>query len=229
MDMKKKNWKSILFNVLKVVVSAGMLAYVLIFRVDLRALGEAIAGARWGYLATAIVLAMGGVALRAVRWLALLRALDIDVPLRRLVKLYYVGTFFNSFMPSGFGGDAIRIVELARHSQKTPEAIGTVLVDRATGLWVLFLLGLLALPFARASLSLQMTVAVGAIALAVVVGGWVVTVETDCGPVVVVSLASVVAEEQLSKTTTAMVATAATRTMLRSSDHDQWPRTPGRA
>ena len=174
MDMKKKNWKSILFNVLKVVVSAGMLAYVLIFRVDLRALGEAIAGARWGYLATAIVLAMGGVALRAVRWLALLRALDIDVPLRRLVKLYYVGTFFNSFMPSGFGGDAIRIVELARHSQKTPEAIGTVLVDRATGLWVLFLLGLLALPFARASLSLQMTVAVGAIALAVVVGGWVV-------------------------------------------------------
>ena len=61
------------------------------------------------------------------------------------------------------------------------------------------------------------------------VGGWVVTVETDCGPVVVVSLASVVAEEQLSKTTTAMVATAATRTMLRSSDHDQWPRTPGRA
>ena len=50
---KKKNWKSILFNVLKVAVSAGLLAYVLIFRVDLRALGEAIARAQWGYLAAA--------------------------------------------------------------------------------------------------------------------------------------------------------------------------------
>jgi uncharacterized protein (TIRG00374 family) len=172
--VKPRNWKSILFNVLKVVVSAGLLAYVLIFRVDLRAMGEAISDARWGYLATAIVLAMAGVALRAVRWLVLLRALDIEVPLKRLVKLYYVGTFFNIFMPSGFGGDAIRIIELARHSKKTPEAIGTVLVDRATGLWVLFLLGLLALPFAAGSLTTRMIVLIGAVALAVVIGGWLV-------------------------------------------------------
>ncbi len=172
--MKQKTWKSILGNVLKVVVSAGLLAYVLIFRVDLRSMGRAIARARWGYLSTAIALAMAGVALRAVRWLSLLRALDIDVPLRRLVKLYYVGTFFNIFMPSGFGGDAIRIVELARHSKKTPEAIGTVLVDRATGLWVLFVFGLLALPFAAPSLPSQMVIIIGATALAVVVGGWAV-------------------------------------------------------
>jgi uncharacterized membrane protein YbhN (UPF0104 family) len=172
--MKKRNWKSLLFNVFKVLVSAGLLAYVLVFRVDLRALGVAVSHARWGYLAAAIVLAMAGVALRAVRWLVLLRALEIDVPLKRLVKLYYVGTFFNIFMPSGFGGDAIRIIELARHSKKTPEAVGTVLVDRATGLWVLFLLGLLALPLAASSLSAQMVVLIGIIALVVVIGGWVV-------------------------------------------------------
>jgi uncharacterized membrane protein YbhN (UPF0104 family) len=171
---KPRNCKSILLNVLKVIVSAGLLAYVLIYRVDLGVLAEAIARANWGYLATACVLAMAGVALRAVRWLALLRALDIDVPLQRLIRLYYVGTFFNIFMPSGFGGDAIRIVELARYSEKTPEAIGTVLVDRATGLWVLFLLGLLALPFAMTSLSSRMIVLIGAIALAVVIGGWLV-------------------------------------------------------
>ena len=116
-----------------------MLAYVLIFRVDLGALGRGVccarAGATWQWRS---LLAMAGVALRAVRWLVLLRAPDIDVPLGRLVRLYYVGTFFNIFLLSGFGGDAIRMIELARHSQKTPEAIGTVLVDRATGLWVLF-------------------------------------------------------------------------------------------
>ena len=69
------------------------------------------------------------------------------MPLTRLVRLYFVGTFFNIFLLSGFGGDAIRMMELARHSKRTPEAIVTVLVDRATGLWVLFVLALLALPF----------------------------------------------------------------------------------
>ena len=120
-----KKLRSTIFNVLKIVISAGMLAYVLIIRVDLSALWEALLQARWGYLGVAIALAMAGVALRAVRWLALLRAHAIDVPLGRLVRLYYVGTFFNIFLLSGFGGDAIRMMELSRHTDRAPEAIGT--------------------------------------------------------------------------------------------------------
>jgi uncharacterized membrane protein YbhN (UPF0104 family) len=117
---------------------------------------------------------MAGVALRAVRWMVLLRALEIEVPLGRLVRLYYVGTFFNIFLLSGLGGDAIRMLELSRHSQRAPEAIGTVLVDRATGLWVLFCIGLIALPFAAAWIPAQMVLVIGIVAAAVVVGGWVV-------------------------------------------------------
>ena len=169
-----KKLRSTIFNVLKIVVSAGMLAYVLIFRVDLGALWEALLQARWGYLGVAIVLAMAGVALRAVRWMALLRAHAIDVPLGRLVRLYYVGTFFNIFLLSGFGGDAIRMVELSRHTDRGPEAVGTVLVDRATGLWVLFVIGLVALPFASAWLPAQMQLLIGGVAVVGVVGGWLV-------------------------------------------------------
>ena len=166
--------KSRLFNILKVLISVGMLAYVLLVRVDLRDVGDVVARARWGYLFPAVLLAIAGVALRAVRWLALLHALRIAVPLRRLVRLYFVGTFFNIFLLSGFGGDAIRIVELARQSKRTPESIGTVLVDRATGLWMLFLMGLAALPFGARDIPRQMVLLVVAAALAVVAGGWVV-------------------------------------------------------
>ena len=166
-----KSMRAKLFNVLKILISVGMLAYVLLVRVDLRELGNALLQARWGFLVVAALLAMAGVALRAVRWLALLRALDIAVPLGRLVKLYFVGTFFNIFLLSGFGGDAIRMMELARHSKKTPEAIGTVLVDRATGLWVLFVLGLIALPFGRASIP-QETAALVATVSVVGVPDW---------------------------------------------------------
>jgi len=166
--------KSRLFNILKIVISVGMLAYVLLVQVDLRELAGVVARARWGYLLAALVLAIGGIALRAVRWLALLRGLEIDVPLGRLVRLYFVGTFFNIFLLSGFGGDAIRIVELARHSKKAPEAAGTVLVDRATGLWMMFLMGLIALPFGWRDIPPQMALLVGLAASVALVGGWVV-------------------------------------------------------
>jgi len=170
----QKSLRSTLFHVLKIAISVGMLAYVLLVKVDLGELAHAVLQARWGLLVVAAVMAIAGVALRAVRWLALLRALDIGVPLGRLVKLYFVGTFFNIFLLSGFGGDAIRMMELARHSKKTPEAIGTVLVDRATGLWVLFVLGLVALPFGGASVPRETALLVAAVSIAGVIGGWVV-------------------------------------------------------
>jgi uncharacterized membrane protein YbhN (UPF0104 family) len=169
-----KRLRSTLLNVAKIAISVGMLAYVLLVRANLGELAQVVAQARWGFLVAAALLAIAGVALRAVRWLALLRALDIDVPLGRLIKLYFVVSFFNAFLPSGFGGDAIRIVELARHSKKTPEAIGTVLVDRANGLWVLFILGLFALPFTVRYIPPQTAILLAAVSAAVAVGGWVV-------------------------------------------------------
>jgi uncharacterized membrane protein YbhN (UPF0104 family) len=163
--------KAKLFNLVKIVVSTVMLAYVLL-SIDLSDMGEAVAQAEWGYLILAAALMILSVPLRAVRWLALLRALEIDVPLRRLVKLYFVGTFFNIFLPTGFGGDAVRMVELSRVSQQGPEAIGTVLVDRATGLWVLFALALVALPFGYSALPAGTAWLVGGAAAAGLIGGW---------------------------------------------------------
>ena len=163
--------KNRLFNIVKIVISVGMLAYVLL-TVNLRDLGNAILAARWGYLTLAAGLTIGGVALRAVRWLALLRALGIAVPLHRLVRLYFVGTFFNIFLPTGFGGDAIRMIELARYSKQAPEAVGTVLVDRATGLWMLFAMALVALPFGRAAVPANAAAFIAAVAAVGLVGGW---------------------------------------------------------
>ena len=150
-----------------------MLVYVLL-TIDLGELREAVLGARWGPLVLAALLMVASVPLRAVRWLALLRALDIHVPLSRLVKLYFVGTFFNIFLPTGFGGDAIRMMELSRVSKQTPEAIGTVLLDRATGLWVLFAVSLIALPFGYTDLPSETAVFVATVAAVGLVGGWVV-------------------------------------------------------
>jgi uncharacterized membrane protein YbhN (UPF0104 family) len=167
--MKKR-----LFNVLKIGVSAGLMIYLLVFQIDLEELWHVVCRAQWGYLAAAAGLMIAGTALRAVRWQVLLRALDIKVPLRRLVHLYFVGAFFNVFLPTGLGGDAVRMAELARSTGRAPEAIGITLVDRATGLWVLFILALLALPFSYALLPQGWLPMIALGTLGGALGGWIV-------------------------------------------------------
>lgn len=163
-----------LFNILKIVFSAGLLVYLLVFQIDLEQLRQVVRQARWVYLIAAAVLMLAGTALRAVRWRVLLESLELSVPLRRLVHLYFVGAFFNIFLPTGMGGDAIKMAELARLTGCVPEAIGTTLVDRATGLWVLFALALLALPFSYPVLPEGWAFVIALGTLAGVVGGWIV-------------------------------------------------------
>ena len=166
----KKQW----FNLLKILVSAGLLVYLLFFKTDLGRLVQIIRAASWGYLIAAAALMIAGTALRAVRWQVLLNALDIHVPIRRLTELYFVGAFFNIFMPTGLGGDAVKMVELSRTTGKVPEAIGTTLVDRAIGLWTLFVMALVALPFSVHLLPAKSVPEILAVILVGVIGGWVV-------------------------------------------------------
>ncbi|MBN1937227.1 MAG: flippase-like domain-containing protein [Anaerolineae bacterium] len=144
----------------------------MLLTLDWPTLVTAVREVRWNYVIVALILSIAGVAIRGVRWLVLLRGLGIDVPLRRLIKLYFVGTFFNAFLPTGLGGDAVRIVELARHNARTPEAAGTVLVDRASGLWTMFVMGLIALPFGARAIPPQMALLVAVVGIGVVAGGW---------------------------------------------------------
>jgi len=163
-----------LFNVLKVAISAALLIYLLVFQVDREQMWDIVRQARWSYLAVAAALMIVGTALRAVRWQVLLQALDIEVPLHKLMHLYFVGAFFNVFLPTGLGGDAIKMAKLARSTKRGPEAIGTTLVDRATGLWVLFVLALLSLPFSHTLLPPGWTPIIAMGTLGGVIGGWLV-------------------------------------------------------
>lgn len=101
-----------------------------------------------GYLGAACLLFLLGIVIRAFRWRALLHGLGATPPLKVLLKLYLVGNFFNTVLPSGFGGDVVRVVELAQQNRQSA-AVGTVIVDRLTGILSLMALGLLVLPFTQ--------------------------------------------------------------------------------
>lgn len=112
--------------------------------------------ASWSWVLLAFLLVVASLFVRAFRWQILLRGLDASVRYGRLAELYFAGNFFNAFLPSGFGGDAVRILEVARDVPGNIAA-GTVIVDRITGLVMLFIMALLVLPFRPDGFSPQLT------------------------------------------------------------------------
>lgn len=125
--------KDRLLTGLKVVVSAGLIAY-LFTRVDLAEVGVLLASARVGHFLLALLLYLAAIALSVVRWQLLLTAQRIRVPLRLLVEYTFVGLFFNNVLPASVGGDVIRGYRLARYAHRPAEAAVSVIMDRIVGL-----------------------------------------------------------------------------------------------
>jgi uncharacterized protein (TIRG00374 family) len=108
---------------------------------------EKLLQAHPGYLLAALIVALLGVMVRAYRWQVLLSAQEIEVPLGQLTALYFIGFLFTNVLPTGFGGDPIRMYELSRYTHRTAESAGTVLADRFFGLIVLQAMAVVALAF----------------------------------------------------------------------------------
>jgi hypothetical protein len=132
-------------TLLKVGITVIGLAIVL-WRISPGEILQVLRDATWSWVLVAFFLVVASLFLRAFRWQILLRGLNASVGYGRLAELYFAGNFFNAFLPSGFGGDAVRILEVARDVPGNIAA-GTVIVDRLTGLVMLFVMALLVLPF----------------------------------------------------------------------------------
>jgi uncharacterized protein (TIRG00374 family) len=133
-----------LLNVLKIAVSLAGVLIVLLTQ-DLGQVFGLLREMHWAPFLGALFLFLVGVPVRAYRWGSLVWSLGVQASARRLMALYFVGSFFNLFLPTGLGGDAVKMYELSRGDHKVAAAISSVLVDRFLGLFVLFALALAAL------------------------------------------------------------------------------------
>ena len=160
-----------LANLLKIGITLIGLVYVL-NQVPLADISAELVHLRWGWIVWGFVLTAAGLVIRAYRWLLLLRGLGVAIQFTRLVMLYFVGSFFNAFLLSGFGGDVVRVLEVSQ-DVPTPTAAGTVIVDRLSGLLMLFLMALLALPFRPSGFPDDLLWVVTAVSLIGLIGGFV--------------------------------------------------------
>ena len=166
--------KKRLIGFLKLIVSFSLL-FVVFRQVGWADFVSALAQAKLGWLGLAGAIYFAGVFVRAIRWQILLPRLNLPaIRLSRLVELYFASFFFNSFLPTGIGGDIIRITEIAP-AVGLPTAASSVIADRAIGLVASGLLALMALPWVGGSLSWPLALTTGVVAIGLPIGFWLLT------------------------------------------------------
>lgn len=101
---------------------------------------------RWDYLLLAQLLALSAITLGIVRWWGLVRAFEIPFELREALRLGFLGYLLNFVSLGSVGGDLFKAILVARHKpQSRPEAVASVVLDRAIGMLGLVLLAVVSL------------------------------------------------------------------------------------
>jgi glycosyltransferase 2 family protein len=119
--------------------------YVLIFRkAEIPALAGGLANAHLWILGGAVVLYLCGQLLSAYKWQLLLRPVGLTVRYSTVSGFYFVGMFFNLFLPTIIGGDAVKAILLARHTGSPAGAAVSVFMERNVGLLALITISIVA-------------------------------------------------------------------------------------
>jgi uncharacterized protein (TIRG00374 family) len=132
-------------------VSGGLIAY-LLWKIDLGATADYIASSNPVYVSAAAAIYVMTLLPMAWRWRVLLASKGLHEPLAWLTKLYFIGYAASQVLPTGIGGDAVRMVEHARKRPRAKgEAAAAILMERiigSAGILIVVAVGL-ALAFGR--------------------------------------------------------------------------------
>jgi uncharacterized membrane protein YbhN (UPF0104 family) len=126
---------------LRILVSVALIGW-LAWRTDWQQIGQAGIHLRFGFWLAALLLYLGIQTISGLRWRLLAKPLGYQGSVWQFTAFYFIGMFFNLFLPTSVGGDVVRAWYLGGGSELS--AFLSVLVDRLSGLAVLISLACVA-------------------------------------------------------------------------------------
>ncbi len=132
-----------LFTILQVVITVALLWWLFHDPERRQVMWDALHEADWRWMVLSVIAAGACEFFGVLRWQLFLRMLKIEVPLWETTKLFFIGAFFNQFLPGTTGGDVVRVIFLMKdHPEHKTESFLSVAVDRLLAVLVLVIMGL---------------------------------------------------------------------------------------
>ena len=128
--MKRKMF----FFSLKFIFGFGLLFYLIFANAQPRNIIAVFKDVSWPMVLLAFSLHSFGLFFSAKRWKLILDERGADFSLWQLTQSLLVGTFFNHFLPTRFGGDVIRIRDTRHIEQGMTASLAVVVYERMSGI-----------------------------------------------------------------------------------------------
>ncbi len=153
MAKKSISKKKLTRTIIQLLISFTAL-YIVLVKTDTVKLLEIIRTANPWHLILAFVVFNISKIINAFRLNRFFRAVGLNLKELYNLQLYYIGMFYNMFLPGGIGGDGYKIYILKKnHSMKMVNVFNAVFWDRVAGVFALvFLTAVLLLPSTFAEL-----------------------------------------------------------------------------
>ena len=123
--------KRLLVTAARVLVSVALVAWLL--WANRGGLDQLRSVDPWRLWPAAAVFAMSTL-LGGLQWTLILRRARLPVRPVRLQAMYWVGLFFNNFLPGNVGGDLVKVSDVAVNTGRVAGAVAGTLLDRMIGL-----------------------------------------------------------------------------------------------
>jgi len=134
-------------------------------KIDFSEAWHAFTKANWFYLSAALLFFLLSKILSAIRLNIYFKNIGLHLPVEQNLRLYWLGMFYNLFLPGAISGDAYKVVLLhRRYGNPYKKLSAAVLLDRFSGVLALGVILALYGVVVLKSLFLQLFFAAGALA-----------------------------------------------------------------
>ena len=124
---------------LKILISFGLISYLLLTN-DLTKIIEISTNLNFLFFGVALFLIIINYVFSSVRWKYLVLTKDVNI--LYLTKLYFIGSFFNNFLPTSIGGDAYKVVKLGDKIGSKSDAFTATFLERFIGMLALLVISM---------------------------------------------------------------------------------------
>ncbi|MDO8261004.1 MAG: lysylphosphatidylglycerol synthase transmembrane domain-containing protein [Candidatus Magasanikbacteria bacterium] len=126
--------------IFKIFVSVVLFAFIF-WKIDKFALISSFKLLDLRYIPLIIALLVVNYVVSSIRWKSLLIYPNTKhITVTYLTGLYFMGSFFNNFMPTSIGGDVFKVYKLGKKIGDTTNAFSATFMERFTGVMALFLI-----------------------------------------------------------------------------------------
>jgi len=135
--------KKLFTTALKALLSVALLSWVF-YKVGVgQIIGQLLRADKLLFLSGIFLFALSNI-LGAFQWWLLLRIQGIRITYKAALYYYFVGLFFNNFLPTNIGGDVYKAYDLSKKVKQKEGVIAATIMDRLMGFVALVALALLA-------------------------------------------------------------------------------------